>query len=152
MDAARFPALAGEALDGTPFAVPRDLAGARTVALVGFALDQRPEVESWGPYLDALVRSRRDVRARLFAVIGNLPKFARGAVLGTMRMALQAPELRASTVPVFADQAAFSRSLGLADRAHLALYLVEPDGTISWRAAGAYSDTLGASLNSALGV
>ncbi len=152
MDVSRFPALAAEALDGTRFAVPGDLAGARTVALVGFALDQRPEVESWGPYLDALVRSRRDVRARLFAVVGNLPKFARGAILGTMRMALQAPELRASTVPVFSDQAAFGRALGLADRAHLALYLVEPDGTISWRATGAYDDALGASLNSALGV
>ena len=39
MDAARFPALSGEALDGTPFVSPRDLAAGRMVALIGFALD-----------------------------------------------------------------------------------------------------------------
>src|ERR1700761_1261184 len=36
MDAARFPPIAGEALDGTPFVAPRDLAAARTVAFVAF--------------------------------------------------------------------------------------------------------------------
>ena len=65
MNAARFPPVAGEALDGTPFAAPRDLAAGRTVALVAFALDHRPELETWVPYIDALVRSRPDVRARL---------------------------------------------------------------------------------------
>ena len=151
MDVARFPAVAGEALDGTPFAVPRDLAGARTVALVGFALDQRAEVESWGPYLDGLVRARPGVRARLFAAMGNLPKFARGAVLGTMRLALQAPELRASTIPLFTDAAGLSRALGLADRAHLALFLLEPDGTIVWRGSGGYTAAAAAELDAALG-
>ncbi len=150
MDAARFPEVRGEALDGTPFAVPRDLAGARTVALVGFALDQRPEVESWGPYLDRLVRSRAGVRARLFAVVGHLPKFARGAVLGSMRLALKAPELRASTIPLFSDAAAFGRALGLADRDHLALFLLEPDGTIAWRGAGGYTAAAAAELDAAL--
>lgn len=150
MDAARFPAVAGDALDGTPFLAPRDLAVGRTVALIGFVLEHKSELESWVPYVDALVRSRPDVRARLFIVLGT-PKWLRRGILTALRAAVQAPELRASTVPLFVDVEAFARSLGISDRAHLTLMLVEPDSRITWRGSGPFSDVAGASLNAALG-
>jgi hypothetical protein len=149
MDAARFPPVAGEALDGTPFAAPRDLAGGRTVAMIAFALEHRPELESWVPYIDALVRSRRDVRARLFPGIGA-PKLMRGAIVKAMKAAVTAPELRASTVPLFVDVPKFASALGIGDRSHLTILLVEPDGRIAWRGSGRYSDAAGASLTAAL--
>jgi len=46
---------------------------------------------------------------------------------------------------------AFARSLGISDRAHLTLLLVEPDGRITWRASGPFSAAAGASLGAALG-
>ena len=150
MDAARFPAVTGAALDGTPFTAPRDLGGARTIAMVGFALEHRPELESWVPYLDAVVRSRDDVRARLFIGL-NVPKLLRAGILSAMRAAVTKPELRASTIPLFVDVDAFSRSLGLDDRRHLAILLVEPDGRVVWRASGAFSEAAGASLSAELG-
>ena len=150
MDAARFPAVSGEALDGTPFVAPRDLAAGRTVALVAFALDHRPELETWVPYVDALVHSRADVRARLFAGIG-VPKLMRGAIVKAMKAAVTAPELRASTIPLFVDVPAFAGALGIADRSHLSILLVEPDGRITWRGSGPYSQAAGASLTAALG-
>jgi hypothetical protein len=149
MDLARFPAVSGEALDGTPFAAPRDLAAGRTVALVAFALEHRSELETWVPYIDALVRSRSDVRARLFAGIG-VPKMMRGAIVKAMKAAVTAPELRASTIPLFVDVPAFARALGIGDRAHLTILLVEPDGRITWRGSGPYSEAAGASLTAAL--
>jgi hypothetical protein len=149
MDVVRFPAVTGEALDGTPFVAPRDLAGKRTVALVGFALEHRPELETWVPYIDTLVRSRDDVRARLFIGLG-MPKFVRGGVVAAMKAAVTAPEQREATIPLFVDVDAFSRSLGLGDRAHLTILLVEPDGRIVWRGSGPYSDAAGASLTAAL--
>jgi len=148
-DAERFPAVSGEALDGTPFVAPRDLAVARTVAFVGFAVEQRSEIESWVPYVDTLVRSRPDVRARLFVALG-MPKLMRGAVLGAMRAAVSAPELRASTVPLFVDVAAFARAAGIHDRTHVTVMVVEPDGRITWRGSGPYSDAAGAALTEAL--
>ncbi|HEY0614513.1 MAG TPA: hypothetical protein VGC96_07720 [Candidatus Elarobacter sp.] len=150
MDAARFPVVSGEALDGTPFVTPRDLAAGRTVALIAFALDHRPEVETWVPYLDTLVRSPAGVRARLFAVIG-MPKIMRGAVVKAMRAAVGTPELRASTIPVFVDPGGFASSAGISDRSHLTVLLVEPDGRITWRGSGPYSAAAGASLTAALG-
>ena len=150
MDVARFPAVTGEALDGTPFVSPRDLAAGRTVALVGFALEHRAELDTWVPYLDALVRSRPDVRARLFLGIG-VPKIVRGAVVAAMRAAVTAPELRASTIPLFVDVDAFARELGIGDRAHLTILLVEPNGRITWRGSGPYSEATAASLTTALG-
>lgn len=150
MDALRFPSLAGQALDGTPFAVPRDFAGARTVVLVAFVLEHRPEIESWAPFLDPLVRSRRDVRARLLIGL-KFPKLARGSIVAAMKAAIGAPELRASTIPLFVDDVdAFARSLGIGDRAHLAVLLVESDGRIVWRGSGPFSAAAGTSLSAAL--
>jgi len=150
MDAARFPAAAGEALDGTQFVAPRDLAVGRTVVMVGFTLEHKPELESWVPYIDGLVRSRPDVRARLLIGLGT-PKWLRRGVLTAMKTAVHAPELRASTIPLFVDVEAFARSLGISDRAHLTLLLVEPDGRITWRGSGPFSEAAGASLRAALG-
>ena len=149
MDVARFPAVSGEALDGTPFVAPRDLAAGRTVALVAFALEHRAELETWVPYIDALVRSRADVRARLFPGIG-VPKIMRGAIVKAMKAAVTAPELRASTIPLFVDVPKFSNALGIADRSHLTILLVEPDGRITWRGSGPFSEAAGASLTAAL--
>jgi hypothetical protein len=150
MDALRFPAVAGQALDGTAFTTPRDLAGARTIALVAFVLEHRPEIESWATYLDGLGRSRRDVRARLLVGL-KIPKLARGSIVAAMKAAIGAPELRASTIPLFVDDvAAFARSLGIGDRTHLAILLVEPDGRVVWRGSGPYSAAAGDSLSAAL--
>lgn len=149
MDAARFPPVSGEALDGTPFAAPHDLAAGRTVALVAFALEHRAELESWVPYIDTLVRSRGDVRARLFAGIG-VPKLMRGAIVKAMKAAVKAPELRASTIPLFVDVPQFASALGIADRSHLTILLVEPDGRIAWRGSGRFTEAAGASLTVAL--
>lgn len=150
MDAVRFPPIEGQALDGTPFSAPRDLAGARTVVLVAFVIEHRAEIESWGPYLDALVRARADVRARLLAGL-KVPKLARGTLIAAMKAAIRAPELRAATIPVFVDDVdAFGRSLGIGDRAHLSVLLVEPDRRITWRGSGPFSAAAGASLTTAL--
>ncbi|MBV8299633.1 MAG: hypothetical protein JO083_08855 [Candidatus Eremiobacteraeota bacterium] len=148
MDAARFPAVAGEALDGTPFCAPRDFAGMRTVAFVGFALEHRSELETWVPYADAL-RHRAGVRARLFVGLG-LPKLVRNGVVKAMKAAVTAPELRAATIPLFVDVEAFCRALGIGDRAHLTILLVEPDARIVWRGSGPFSEPAGASLTAAL--
>jgi hypothetical protein len=121
MDALRFPALSGRALDGTPFSAPRDLAGARTVVLAAFVLEHRSA------------------------------KLARGSVVAAMKAAIGAPELRAATIPLFVDDiAAFARSLGIGDRTHLSVLLVEPDGRIAWRGSGPYSAAAGTSLSAAL--
>jgi hypothetical protein len=148
MDVARFPAVTGEALDGTPFAAPRDLAGMRTLALVGFALEHRPELETWVPFVDRLVAGG-GVRARLFVGLG-VPKLVRGGIVAAMKAAVTAPELRAATIPLFVDVDAFSRALGIGDRAHLTVMLVEPDGRIVWRGSGPFSEAAGASLTAAL--
>ena len=148
MDAARFPAVTGEALDGTPFSAPRDFAGMRTVAFVGFALDHRPELETWVPFTDALV-GRGRVRARLFVGLG-VPKLVRKGIVKAMKAAVTAPELRAATIPLFVDVENFCRALGIGDRAHLTILLVEPDARIIWRGSGPFSEPAGASLSAAL--
>jgi hypothetical protein len=149
MSAARFPAVTGEAVDGTPFAAG-DLAGLRTIAFAGFGIEHRGEVESWVPFLDPLLRSRSDLRGRLFAVLSPKPKVVRAMLLAALRKAVRAPEQRASTIVLFTDVNAFCGALGIADRTHLAVFVLDEAGAVVWRAAGAYSAELGASLTDAL--
>ena len=149
MDAPRFPAVTGEALDGTPFVAPRDLLGAETVVLVGFAIEHKPELESWVPFLDGLARSG-SVRAKLFIPL-KVPKLLRGGIVAAMRAGVTQPELRASTVPLFVDVNAFCEALGIAGRAHLVVLLLASDGSVAWRGGGPFCDAAGASLTAALG-
>ena len=150
MDAACFPPVSGAALDGTPFVTPRDLVAGRMVALLGFALEHRSELESWVPFLDPLARSRPDVRVRLFIPL-SVPKVGRGAVVAALKAAVRAPELRMSTIPLFVDVEAFTRELGITDRSHLVILVVEPDGSVAWRGGGAYSEAAAAAVNATLG-
>jgi len=150
MDPARFPPVSGAALDGTPFVAPRDLSAGRMVVLLGFALEHRADLESWVPFLDALARSRPDVRVRLFIPL-SVPKIGRGAIVAALKAAVAAPEQRMSTIPLFVDVDAFTRSLGITDRSHLVILVVEPDGSIVWRGGGRYSEEAAAALSAALG-
>lgn len=149
MSAARFPAVTGEAVDGTPFAAG-DLAGLRTIAFAGFGIEHRAEVESWVPFLDPLLRSRPDLRGRLFAVLRPKPKVVRAMLLAALRKAVRAREQRASTIVLFTDVDAFCAALGIADHTHLAVFLLDEGGRVVWRGSGAYSAELGASLTDAL--
>jgi hypothetical protein len=149
MDAARFPAVSASALDGTPFRAPHDLAGARTLAMLGFGIEQRADLESWVPYMDGLVRSNSGVRARLFVPL-SVPKIVRGGLVAAMKAAVTQPELRASTIPLFVDVGAFCDALGIADRSQLVVLVLEPDGRVAWRGNGAFSPAAGASISAVL--
>jgi hypothetical protein len=149
MNGARFPAVTGEAVDGTPFAAG-DLAGIRTIGFAGFAIEHRPEAESWVPFLDPLLRSRTDLRGRLFAVLSPKPKVVRSMLLAALRKAIRAPEQRASTIVLFTDVDAFCGALGIADRTRLAVFLLDETGRVTWRASGPFSADVGASLSDAL--
>ncbi|GAC1575118.1 MAG: hypothetical protein NVS3B7_07460 [Candidatus Elarobacter sp.] len=148
MHTARFPASSGEALDGTPFEAPRDLAGTRTVAAFGFSLEHRGALESWVPFFDPLARSGA-ARVRLFLPL-KVPKLLRGGIVAAMKKAVTEPELRASTIPLFQDVDVLCEALGIAGREHLVVLLLEPDGRVAWHGAGPFTDAAGASLSAAL--
>jgi hypothetical protein len=74
----------------------------------------------------------------------------RKPIIAAMKSVVQAPELRASTIPLFADVGEFCEALGISDRSHVTLLLVEPDARVTWRGSGPFSDAAGASLTAAL--
>lgn len=139
----------GEALDGSAFTSPDGFAGARTIALVGFAVEHRAELESWVPYLERLLGERTDVRARLFVVLDARPKLLRKMMVAAMRKAVPKAELRAATVVAFTGVEAFCRELAI-DRSQLAVFVVEPGGRVAWRGRGAFSEPVGEAIATAL--
>lgn len=150
MQQVRFPAVEGEALDGTRFAAPADFAGARTVVLIAFGIEQRAEIEAWLPELEPILRGRPGVRARLLVALGRGMSMMRGMIVGGLKNAVPEPHLRASTIPLFTDVDALCRSLAITDRAHVAAFVVAADGVVLWRSAGAPGAETAAAIAAAL--
>ncbi len=148
MSDARFPALTAQALDGTTFATPDAFARARSVAVIGFGLDQRSEIESWAAELEALARA--GIIARLFPAIDGNNAFMRGMVTAALKAALPHRELRSATIPLFTDVGALCASLGIADRDHVAVFVLDETGVVLWRATGGADAALSAALRTAL--
>ena len=148
MSDARFPALKAEALDGKTFTAPNDFAGSRSVAVIGFGLEQRSEIESWAGELDSLARA--GTIARLFPAIDGGNVFLRGMVTAALKAALPSRELRAATIPLFTDVGALCAALGIADRDHVAVLVLDDTGVVLWRAVGAVSAAVSTALRAAL--
>jgi len=148
MSDGRFPALTAEALDGKAFASPAAFAGARSVAVIGFGLEQRSEIESWAAELDTLARA--GTVARLFPAVDGGNLFLRGMVTAALKAALPSRELRAATIPLFTDVDALCASLGIADRDHVAVFVLDETGAVIWRAFGAVNETVSTALRAAL--
>jgi hypothetical protein len=151
MDVARFPEVEGEGLDGTPFAAPRDLLGARTIALVGFGLEQRAEFESWAPALRRLSAEHPGLRARAFVAVGTGMAIMRAMVVNGIKAAVSDPETRAEVILVFTDVAAFCDALGISDRTRATLVLLESDGAVRWYGGGSHTAEAEASLVASIG-
>jgi hypothetical protein len=151
MDVARFPAAEGETLDGTPFAVPRDLIGTRTIALVGFGLEQRTEFESWVPTLRRLTAEHPGLTARAFVAVGAGLAMMRGIVVNGIKAAVPDPATRAEVILLFTDVAAFCDALGIVDRTRAYVLLIDADGGVRWHGGGLRTAEAEASLAAAIG-
>jgi hypothetical protein len=138
----RFPVVESESLSGAAFVAPADFVGSPTIALVAFDLAQRAELETWLPFVDALVRAGT-ARGRVFAVLAHSLKLMKAMIVSTMRSAAPGPDVRAATVPLFVDIDAFCAELGIGDRTVIAVLLIQPDGSISVHRSGAFSTAAG---------
>lgn len=105
----RLPALQAQWLDQKPLALPEGLGAERTLALISFHRDQRPDVDSWVQGLQL----SRDASVRwLRMLVVNDPGDAAGRSEIEQRLRERYAQEK-GVLPVFTDRAAFARAAGL---------------------------------------
>ena len=122
--------LAGRALDGRPYELPRDLAEPHNVLVVAFRREQQRQVDEWLPWLLELERHRADLAVYELPVISSRYAPARWLIDGGMTRGIPDPSVRVRTITVYTDVRAVLDNLGLASSDTIAVALVERSGRI----------------------
>lgn len=137
------PKLKGKALSGAEVILPDAARGRVTLILFGFSKASGKPCKEWAAHVWPMIR--KDAQTNLFTVaeMQGIPGFIKGMVVGSIRR--DTPEgYRSHFLPIFQDriqwQQIASYQKSAPDDAYLVL--IDPQGTIRWRAHGPYTPAL----------
>ena len=142
----RFPLLTARSLTGRPYRLPEEFEGALNVVLVGFEPWHQGLIDSWIPPVEVIAGDRPEIRIYELVPIRRALLPMRPVIDGGMAREIRKERVRARTLTAFADLDRITAALGLPDTRDVGVFLVEPGGTILWRAWGAYDPVLARGL------
>lgn len=135
----KFPALKGTNLQGVEIDVPAGLQGKPRLVAVAFLREQQEDVDTWVAHLDELRKNHPKLS------FYEIPMVYKGNVLfrfwlnNGMRSGIPDEQKRRSTITVYTDVEAFLKEVGASTNRQIQVFLLDDEGTIVGRAAGAYS-------------
>lgn len=145
----RLPPLNAKRLNQQPIALPQELPGHRTLALVAFQRGHRGEIESWITGLQ--LRENTSIAWLKMPVLEDPgTESARSDIESGMRARYRTEVDRARLVPVFTNRDAFMRAVGLSGPEHAWVLVVGRDGQVLARVEGEYSVEKGDALRETL--
>lgn len=147
---APFPSVVGTNLEGRSVRLPDQLEGRLNLLLIAFRQVQQADVDTWTPYTDALEAGRPDVRAYELPVLSAAYRLARPFIDGGMRAAIPDPVVRARTITLYLDKAAFRAALGVPGEDRIHVRLVDRAGVTYWRTEGVWDPAKAAALEAVL--
>lgn len=132
-----FPAVAGEALDGQPWQIPRDLAGKPAILLIGFVQDSQFDIDRW---LLGIVQAETPVAfLELPTIKGLVPRMFKGKIDEGMRQGIPVEDWR-GVVTLWSDDA--KRVVELTGNElpnNARVILLDGEGRVAWVADHGYS-------------
>jgi hypothetical protein len=147
---ARFPNVTSTNLNGRTMHLPADFRAPASIVFVAFVRGQQAQVDSWKPFVDDLRRRFPAIGDYELPTLGKSAAFIRGFIDGGMRRGITDPATRDATITLYIDKAPFDAALGITSENDITVLLVRPDGTVLWRATGAYAAGKGDGLEAAL--
>ena len=143
---ARFPPITGETLTGRRLQLPDEFDAPLNLVFVAFRRSQQADVDSWLDFAADLEAGFPDVRYYELPVINRLYVPAKAFIDGGMRAGISDRDTRERTITVYTDKRVVRRALDIDDESEIHALLVDPDGTVYWRAAGPKDDDAAAHL------
>ena len=131
----RLPAAVGQTLEQKAAVIAHG--EERILALITFHRSQRQEVESWISGLQ-LQQDQSISWIRMPVINDSGDPGRRAAAEGKLRVHYASAQERSNLVPVFTDRAAFVQSAGLRDIEHAHVLVLNRNGEVLARVAGAY--------------
>ncbi|KQP11944.1 hypothetical protein [Pseudorhodoferax sp. Leaf267] len=145
----RLPTLQAKFLDQRPLALPGGLASDRTLALISFHRDQRPDVESWIQGMQ--LGSDPSIRWLRIPVVNDPGSDAGRSEIEARLLAHYATDAAKTIVaPVFTDRSAFVRSAGLSGTERPYVMVVNRRGDVLARVVGKFDPVKAETLRATL--
>jgi hypothetical protein len=138
---AHIPTLHVTAFDGTPIHLPDPVHPRPAILVLGFSQSSRPQVADWGKRLAA------DPAFAFYElpVLAAVPRLLRPLILGHIRASVP-PILQPHFAPLLTDETQWRQAVQYTAPDDAYLLLVDPTGTILWRAHGPLTDATFAAL------
>jgi hypothetical protein len=149
-DSVRFPVVTSDNLEGRSFTLPRDFDGERNVVFIAFKREQQRDVDSWVPFVKPLVERTPDTEYYEIPTIYRMVAPMRWMLNRGMRAGIDDRGARERTITLYLDKEPFKRALGITTEQEIHVLLVDREGRVLWREAGAYTASKGAGLERVL--
>jgi hypothetical protein len=133
---ARFPPITGETLTGRTLQLPGNFEAPLNLVFVAFRRAHQADIDSWMPVADDLESEFPNVRTYELPVMSRRYAPARILIDGGMRAGIPDTDTRDRTVTVYTDKRVVRRALDIDNEDDIHALLVDPEGSIYWRAAG----------------
>lgn len=149
-DSARFPVVTSANLEGRTFTLPRDFAGELNVVFVAFERRQQGDVDSWVPFVKSLLARTPNAEYYEIPTIKRMIAPMRWMINRGMRGGIDDLGARERTITLYLDKEPFKRAIGISTEQEIQVLVVDREGRVRWRAAGAFSEDKGQGLSRAL--
>ncbi len=140
METIRFPVVAGRDIDGNDFVVPTDFAGELNLVLMAFTREHQYDVNTWLPRVRELESSQQGFRVYEVPTLWEMNWLQRKQLDFWMSTGIRDPLARATTITLYTDLQAMQSALALPDFDTIQVLLVDRNGVVVWRSAGAFSE------------
>ncbi len=142
----KFPEVDGSNLSGTRYHLPQDFEGTYNVVVIVYQRFQQANVDTWGSLLQSLAGRYPDFRYYELPTLPGYGSLQKMFIDTGMRSGIRDLAVRARTITLYLDVAAFNATLALPTINDIYVLLVNRQGDVLWRAAGDYTSQQGAAL------
>lgn len=142
----RFPDVIGSNLQRKKLNLPRDFQGELNLVLIAFQQWQQTQVDTWIPFARQLEATHSGVRYYELPTIQRFNALARTFINEGMRAGIPDPVARERTITLYLDKNAFRQALQLPREDDIYVLLLDRQGSVLWRAEGAFAPEKGESL------
>ncbi len=147
-----FPTVTGANLEGQRFTLPGDLAGELNLLFIPFQRWHQDWVDSWVPTAKQLAAAYPGLRYYELPTLPQMNPFARMSIDFGMKMGIPDRAAREATITLYIDKDRYRRALEIPSEQTITLLLVEPSGTILWRAEGPFAQDIARQLGAVVQV
>ncbi len=145
-----FPIIEASNLEGQKVLLPQDLEGTLNVVIIAFQRQQQLLVDTWIPFLEALMHKTLGLAFYELPTIRSGIPFLRFIVNSGMRSGIPEKSARERTITIYIKKKKFRQRLEIPNEDTIYIFLMKKDGHILWRSEGEFTKQKGIELEKAI--